>query len=205
MYFPDKAGTIREIINFDKKDKITGSNTQEVISRDVSGASASVTYKSNTYDKNGNVLSEYDITINCKDGVFNFDMRDFFDKTMLQAYQGMEVEMKGDIIAYPGGLKAGDKLDDASINIIVKSNGIVFSNITITISDRIVGATESITTSAGTFSCDKISYNIQTKTRMMTINSKAAEWISEGVGMVKTESYDKSGKLMAYSLLTKLK
>jgi hypothetical protein len=205
MYFPDKIGTVRELTNYDKKGKTTGSVNQEIIVRDAAGSAVSVTVRSKTSDKDGKELSVNEMVINCKDGVFSFDMKDFIDKSMLAAYQGMEITMKGDNVAYPSGFKVGDKLADASINIIVKNNGMTLSNMTITVSNRTVAAQESITTPAGTWSCYKLSYDVTTKTRIMTINSKAAEWISEGVGMVKSESYDKAGKMLGYSLLTKLR
>jgi len=132
-------------------------------------------------------------------------MKDYIDKSMLDAYKGMEITMKGDNVSFPSGLKQGDKLNDASINIIVKNQGMVLSNMTITLSNRIVAAGEEITTAAGTFDCFKITYDVQTKTRIMTINTRSAEWISAGTGIVKSESYDKTGKLLSYSVLTKLK
>jgi hypothetical protein len=205
MYFPDKVGSVRELTNYDKKGKTTGSVNQEVIARDVVGGTTSVTVKSKSSDKDGKELSVNEMTINCKDGVFSFDMKDYIDKAMLDAYKGMEITMKGDNVAYPSGFKVGDKLDNASINIIVKNQGMVLSNMTITLSNRVVAAKESITTTAGTFESYKITYDIMTKTRIMTINTKAAEWISQGTGIVKSESYDKTGKLLGYSLLTKLK
>jgi predicted small lipoprotein YifL len=205
MYFPDKVGSIREQTNYDKKGKITGIVKQEIMARDVVGAATSVTVNSKTYDKDSKELSVNQMVINCKNGVFSFDMKDYIDKSMLEAYKDMEIVMTGDNLAFPSGLKIGDKLDNASINIVVKNQGMVLMNWTITISNRVVAAQESITTEAGTFSCFKITYDLLTKTRIMSINTKAAEWMSEGAGSVKTEAYDKTGKLMNYSLLTKLK
>jgi len=205
MYFPDKVGSVREITNYDKKGKVTGIVSQEIIAKDVVGAATSVTVRSTTSDKDNKELSVNEMTLNCKDGVFSFDMEDYIDKSMLEAYKDMEITMTGDNVAYPSGLKVGDKLSNASINIIVKNQGMALMNWTITISNRIVTAKESISTSAGTFDCYKLTYDLQTKTRIITINTKAAEWMSEGVGMVKSESLDKNGKLLGYSLLTKLK
>ena len=205
MYFPDNAGSIRELTNFDKKGKITGLVHQEIIGKDVSGNETSVTVLSKAFDKDSKELSSNQMIIKCKSGVFSIDMKDYIDKSMLEAYKDMEIIMTGDNINYPSGLKVGDKLEDASINIVVKNQGVVFMNWTISISNRTVSAQESITTAAGTFQTFKLTYDLQTKTRIMTINSKAAEWLSSGVGVIKSESYDKTGKLIAYSLLTKLK
>jgi len=205
MYFPDQVGSVREQTNFDKKGKTTGKVNQEIIARDAVGSSTSVTVSSKAYDKDGKELSVNQMIIKCNDGIFSFDMKDYIDKSMLDAYKDMEIIMTGDNLAFPSSLNVGDKLQNASINIVVKNQGMVLMNWTISISNRIVAAQESVTTTAGTFSCYKITYDLQTKTRIMTINSKAADWISEGVGSVKMESYDKTGKLLNYSLLSKLK
>lgn len=205
MYFPDKVGTIREQTNFDKKGKSTGSVNQEIVARDVSGSTTSVTVNSKAFDKDGKELSANQMIIKCNNGVFSIDMKDYIDKSMLEAYKDMEIIINGDNLAFPSGLKVGDKLENASVNIVVKNQGVVLMNWTITISNRIVAAKENITTTAGTFECYKITYDTQTKTRIMTINTKAADWMSEGVGSVKLETYDKNGKMLNYSLLTKLK
>jgi hypothetical protein len=89
------------------------------------------------------------------------------------------------------------------MNIQVSSSGITMVNMDVTINNRKVLAKEKITTSAGTFDCYKISYETESRTRMITVNTKGMEWISEGVGVVKTETYNKKDKLTGYSLLTK--
>lgn len=205
MYFPDKVGTIREQTNYDKKGKSTGSMNQEIIARDISGSTTSVTVNSKAFDKDGKELSTNQMIIKCNNGVFSIDMKDYIDKSMLEAYKDMEITINGDNLAFPSNLKVGDKLENASVTIVVKNQGMVLMNWTITISNRIVAAKENITTTAGTFECYKITYDTQTKTRIMTINTKAADWMSEGVGSVKLETYDKNGKMLNYSLLTKLK
>jgi len=205
MYFPDKIGTIREQTNYDKKGKSTGSVNQEITARDVSGSTTSVTVNSKAFDKDGKELSVNQMIIKCNNGVFSIDMKDYIDKSMLEAYKDMEVIINGDNLAFPSSLKVGDKLENASVTIVVKNQGMVLMNWVITISNRIVAAKENITTTAGTFECYKITYDTQTKTRIMTINTKAADWMSQGIGSVKMETYDKNGKMLNYSLLTKLK
>jgi hypothetical protein len=39
----------------------------------------------------------------------------------------------------------------------------------------------------------------------MSMNFSGTEWIAEKVGMVKSESYDKNGKLAGYTLLVNRK
>lgn len=76
-------------------------------------------------------------------------------------------------------------------------------NMTMEMVDRKVEGKESLTTSAGTFDCYVISYTTEMKMGLNTM-FKNKEWIAEGVGMVKSENYNKNGKLMGYSELTKI-
>ena len=39
----------------------------------------------------------------------------------------------------------------------------------------------------------------------MNVKSKSTEWYAKGIGMVKSESYDKSGKVQSTTHLTELK
>lgn len=75
-------------------------------------------------------------------------------------------------------------------------------NMSTTIKNRKVEAIENVTTPAGTFKCFKISYDIVTDTFLKKVTSKAVQWYSENVGMVRTESYGQNGKLDSYSVLT---
>jgi hypothetical protein len=66
--------------------------------------------------------------------------------------------------------------------------------------DRKVEAVEDVTTPAGTFSCYKLSYTVESKT-MFTIIAKSTDWIAKRVGVVRSESFDKNGKLTGYMVL----
>ena len=80
---------------------------------------------------------------------------------------------------------------------------------TTTISNRKVEAKESITTAAGTFEAFKISYNTKVESTIMgmtrSFESSSNEWIAEGVGMVKVQSFDKKGKKQGTTELTSFK
>jgi len=104
---------------------------------------------------------------------------------------------------FPSDLSVGDELPDASITVSIKSSGVNMFTMTVWITNRKVEAREEMTTPAGTFDCFKMSYDIETK-MMVKVQSKAVQWFTEDVGMVKSESYNKNGKLVGYSLLTDL-
>jgi hypothetical protein len=93
-------------------------------------------------------------------------------------------------------------LPDGELKMVVKSGSATIITITLNISNRKVEGREDITTDAGTFSSYKLSYDISTKAGFITTNSNVIEWISEGVGLVKSETYNRRGRLAGYSVLT---
>jgi hypothetical protein len=72
------------------------------------------------------------------------------------------------------------------------------------ITDRKVLGKETMQTSAGSFPCLILSQRVKSKIMMFNVEATSKEWYAEGVGMVRSESYDKKGKLTSYSVLTAL-
>lgn len=60
---------------------------------------------------------------------------------------------------------------------------------------------DTITTPAGVFSCVKITYTIEAKTNYGTFISNYVEWFNKDLGLIKQESYTKSGRLENSSIL----
>ncbi|MCB2219244.1 MAG: hypothetical protein KQI35_02530 [Bacteroidetes bacterium] len=204
MYFPADEGTQIEITNYDKKDKVVGSSVQKIADKETSGDDVTLTVSQETFDKKGEKIMEGDFTVSCHDGKFYMDMRNFLDSEAMAAYKDMEVEVDATDMVFPSEMSVGDKLPDASITVTINSSGMTMFTMKVWVTNRMVEAREQITTSAGTFDCLKMSYDTETK-MMIKVQSKAVQWIAEGVGMVRSESYNKNGKLEGYSVLTALK
>lgn len=202
LYFPDQVGAMREMKFFDKKDKMTSMARQEVVERTVNGLDVSIRVRSTTYTADNDEMNSTELTLKCEDGLFKFDMQDFLDPKTMSGYEGMGLEMTGDNLLYPARMNVGDVLPSATYTMVVKNNGITLLTTTITISERVVEAKEDVTTDAGTFSCYKISYKSHSKVGIINVHSSSVEWTAPGVGVVKTESYDKKGKLTGYSELS---
>jgi len=98
----------------------------------------------------------------------------------------------------------GTTTKDGNISIKVSSQGMTIMNMVVRIYDRKVEAVEDITTPAGTFSCYKMSSTIETKT-MFSVVAKSVDLVARKVGPVRSETYDKDGKLASYMILTSLK
>lgn len=137
----------------------------------------------------------------CENGTFYFEMNNMMSG---QSYKEGEVDIKSDDSDMPANLAVGQTLKDGTITMTMKNTAVQMMNMRITVKNRKVEAIETITTPAGTFECYKISYNVESK-MMFTMESKGVEWIAKDVGMIKSESHDKNGKLTGSTVLTSLK
>ena len=155
-----------------------------------------------TDSKNNKSTHEY--TMRCEGGNFYVDMRNFVDQKSMESFKDMEVKVDSKDMMYPAGLAAGQTLPDASITISAGSGGVSLMNLVVNITNRKVAGTESVTVPAGTFECYKITYDVETKL-MFKISTTVTEYVNMGAGNVKTETYDKKGKLMGSSVLTELR
>jgi hypothetical protein len=204
MYFPAEEGTQIEITNFDKKDKVVGSSIQKITDKEINGDDVTLTVSQETYDKKGEQVMEGDFTVSCHDGKFYMDMRNFLNDETMSAYKDMEIEVDATDMVFPSEMSVGEQLPDASITVTINSGGMTMFTMKVWITNRKLEAREQITTSAGSFDCLKMSYDMETK-MMIKVQSKAVQWIAEDVGMVRSETYNKNGKLEGYSVLTSLK
>lgn len=203
-YFDFGTGTTFELSSYSKKDKKVSSasykvnevtNTAELTAYDMS-----VTIR----DEKDETINEADYAVECKDGVYRVDVSRMISPQMLAAYEGMEFDVEGTALEFPRNLSVDQTLPGGNCSIKVSSNGLKIMTITCDISERNIVAKESITTPAGTFDCFKLTYSSEVKIGLR-IKSTVTEWYAEGVGMVKSETYNKKGKLESYMMLTEFK
>jgi hypothetical protein len=200
-FYPMEEGTIIEMKHYDKKSKPSGMTRQEIMENRTEGNAVRLTVKNTFFDEKGKELMSSDLIMECRDGVFTFDMDRFLNEEMLAAVEDMEFTITGENLEFPAGMEAGDNLKDGKISLIV--NDMPMMNMTTTVYNRKVEAIEEMTTQAGSFECYKISYDVLTDA-MIDVRMSGIEWIARDAGAVRTESYNKNGKLTGYSELVRL-
>lgn len=203
IYFPQKEGTVMEVTEYNPKGKAQSTSTTTIEKREVSGSNVTITAVSESITDSDTVRIEY--TAQCKDGVFSFNM--FPGMGNQGGSKFMEIE--GDYLDFPKTPKAGMTLEDKTMTIRFtagesengeKAPGI---NLNYTFSNRKVEAVETLKTPAGSFDTFKMSYDLTMKMGI-NITYRIVEWYSLNIGMVRSELYNKKGKLKSYSELTKL-
>lgn len=203
-FVPTATGTKWEVTDYSPKGKVVGRTTFELIDKVVDGENMTFKIASTYYDKKDKESFKHEFEAYCKDGKFEFDMAYKMSGGAMQAYQNMDFEVDASSFVVPDmDAQPGTTLPDGSLAVSIGSGGVNMFKMKVDIIDRKLEAREELTTPAGTFPCAVLAQTVTTK-MVMKVQASSKEWYSEGVGMVRSESYNKKGKLTGYSELTKL-
>jgi hypothetical protein len=190
-FFAMKKGAVQTVALKDAKGKIQ-SHTRNTVKQIVGTKDAfAVEYQSEALDAKGQpVSSDNPMILNYRivvsDGAMYLDM-----KNMFGAMDGLDgVEASGTAVKIPTRPQAGQTLGDAAAKVRIG-----FINCSAVITEGKVLAEEDLTVEAGTFHCYKISQ--KTNAAVMGIKSETTtvSWYAKGAGAVKSETFDKKGKL----------
>lgn len=205
-FFPTKEGMILTYKNFDKKDKVSGIMKYTINKVNISGSDIDITYLCESLDNKEKLVFKEEITVHQKGDVLFIDMGNFLNKAAFQQEGTIpaEVEVKGNNMEVPSNPNPGDVLPDANVEMAMKM-GFVNMKMSANVTNRKVEAIEDVTVAAGTFKGYKFSSEVNSAVMGIKSNSKNTDWYAKGVGIVKSESYDKNGKLQSRTELIELK
>ncbi|MBK6263427.1 hypothetical protein JKA74_00155 [Marivirga sp. S37H4] len=199
-YFLLKEGKKWTTASYNSKDKYQGKQTFHILSISESGNSLSAKVLLSSYDKKDKLQMEKEVEFACEDGVIKMDMAQYMPQEMMESFKEMEVEMDFEDLQIPQSLEVGQYLEDGAMNMTI--SGPMTMKFGVRMTDRKVMDKESITVPAGTYDTYKINAIIKFDAMGTTRETKNVEWIAREVGAVRTESYDKNGKLTNYTVLT---
>ncbi len=201
-YMPSEEGSKWEQTHYSGKDKLTGRTTFEVLKKTTSGDSLTFRIKAVYLDEEDYVVFVNEFDAYCNSGIFEVDMSSRMNGETMSAYQNMEVTVDASNFPVPTlDEVVGTALADGNLSVQVATDGINLFKMTVELTDRMVAARENLETPAGTFDCVKISQTIKTK-MVFKMQNTSVEWYAEGVGVVRSETYDKKGRLSEYTVLT---
>ena len=190
-----------EYTTFSKKGKvesITENRVQAIEDKDgQKRAEVSTVLK----DKKGKESYSGTFEVFCEDGKLLMDINSMFNPAMQQSFSGYEVTIEGDALSFPADIEVGQELPDASSKITTATGGINIASMTMDITDRKVEDKATISTDAGTYECFKIRQTSSIK-MMISRSYSTVEYFAEGIGVVRSETYDQRGKLQGYMELT---
>jgi hypothetical protein len=170
------------------------------------GSEAAVVQKA--FDQKGKEISSASANIQCDGDNLYMDMRLSMPGNPVAKNGEIDVTTKKVFLPYPKNLKPGDPLSNAQFSFETDGSGIL-QRVDIFVRNRKAESAETVTTPAGTWNCIKISFDMEIATKTAGIRipmrMKGNEWYAPGFGVVKTESFNKNGKLAGHSEITSIK
>jgi hypothetical protein len=205
IFYPAVVNAQLEYAQFDRKGSPAGSSVQKITDVKQTAGSTEISVTSESFDAKGKSLGSLQLKARCEGGVFYIDMKNYMSQQSMESFEDMDMTIEGGSLELPSSMKAGDVLKNGDLKMSFSGGGMPPMGMNISITNRKVEAVENITTPAGTFECYKLSFDIATTMMMMNIKAKGTEWFSNGVGMVKSESYTTDGKLAGSTQLKAIK
>lgn len=213
QYFCTTQGTELHYVNYDEAGQSLSNETVTVynVVKNASGESAQYLAKIVTNKTKNNTSYtlynwNYDgnVTTCQEDLMYGLYIKSDSDpaKYDSKARQAMaeELKLKGDnSFTIKKHASAGESIPDRTYSLI--SN--MLKN-EINISGAAYMGEEKVSTTAGKFDCIKISYLKRTKIVLKTETVRVTEWYAEGIGLVKSESYNTKGEPDGKTILVKI-
>lgn len=213
QYFCTTQGTELHYVNYDEAGQSLSNETVTVynVVKNASGESAQYLAKIVTNKTKNNTSYtlynwKYDgnVTTCQEDLMYGPYIKSDSDpaKYDSKARQAMaeELKLKGDnSFTIKKHASAGESIPDRTYSLI--SN--MLKN-EINISGAAYMGKEKVSTTAGKFDCIKISYLKRTKIVLKTETVRVTEWYAEGIGLVKSESYNTKGEPDGKTILVKI-
>ncbi|UOQ95873.1 hypothetical protein MUN81_11410 [Hymenobacter sp. 5317J-9] len=184
-------------------------STDSTIKKKKPVVSTTVRLKSGLYDLSNHVQQQQDVSILCRrdttytDGLaeINYDgLKSFRER--LKSYSGTPV-------AWPNSPTVGSSLPKGGVVIQVSSPSVAIAKVSTTVRDRkVTAAPAPVTVPAGTFQCFAVESQRELATAaradlILKSAGRQVDYYDPAVGVVKTEYYDKNGKLSYSKVLSK--
>jgi len=196
MFFLTKEGVTLEYANLNNKGNADTYTRMTIQNVEGTGNNLTVNYISTVLDKNrkpvGSIEVPYVVTI--VNGVVEMDMSSYGPADTKGVF-----EIEGDKFRIPSNLSPGDKLDD--VNFTVTVSMVIKIRTEISLSEQECLAIEEITVPAGTFKCHKLTQTNTTTAMRKKMVTKSISWYADGIGMIKSETYDAKNKLTTSTVL----
>lgn len=202
VYFPSKVGTVMEMTDYDAKGREESKGMTLLKEIKDEGAVKLFLAETSTITSEGDTL-KVEYAARCENGVFSVNM---FSGMANQGGGPMNIE--GDFLDFPKNPVSGMTLDDKLMTISLtagdqsEESALPAIKLKYQFINRKIESLEKIKTPAGEFETVKMSYDVSYRMGIL-LTYHVVEWYAKDVGLVRSELYNKKGKLKSYRELTK--
>ena len=204
-----RSGMRFELSQFNAKDKPIGKINYQINDVRKEGASTVMDIVARVDDEKGKQRPPYTIHYNCTGNELIADMSGMMQAMQNNGMRDTEMKLKTNKLVYPGKLSVGQKLSDGQMEVEMNTNGNTMMTMNMVMANRQVASQAPLTTPAGTFDAYKITSDMIIENRVMGMPIRSTMHVisyraDNQLFDIKSETYNKGGKLMGYSLLTKV-
>lgn len=204
-----KSGMRFELSQFNAKDKPIGKINYQINDVRKEGASTVMDIVAQVDEEKGKQRPLYTIHYTCTGNELIADMSGMMQAMQNNGMRDTEMKLKTNKLVYPGKLSVGQKLSDGQMEVEMNTNGNTMMTMNMVMANRQVASQAPLTTPAGTFDAYKITSDITIENRVMGMPIRSTMHVvsyrtDNQLFDIKSETYNKGGKLMGYSLLTKV-
>ena len=203
-YYPLEEGTSFEYTSTNKKGKIE-STANYMVSKVSNSANTTVAeMTTNLSDKKGKEIIQSSYNITCTGSGVKIDFQSLMAGDMIKQYHEMDIDvaLTGTDIELPNELSIGQELTNANVTMNISMAGMNMKTI-VNMINRKVEKKENITTISGSYECFVIYSENESQVMGIKRTYPSRLWLTEGIGMVKQESYKSNGDLISTTTLTK--
>ncbi len=203
---PYTEGMRLEYTNYNKKGKVKSVDNYVVTSVSTVNEALIIEIESTQKnDKNKEGVARKDI-LKCVDGNFYVDMSGYLAHQNDDQKSNLQVQAEGDFLEFPDELTENMELKDATIELKIGSDDSASSAsfADMKVYNRKVVQNTSFKNQAGEFDAYKMTFDYIFTMGFIKMRGSGIEWYVKGIGIVKTESYSKKGKLRWIRELTKI-
>jgi len=157
--------------------------------------------KSGLYNKKKGLVRLQDLTFRSRRDTCFTDGLANLNSDALRSFRDRRFEYIPVPLAWPNQPTVGSTLPPGGVSVQISSSVVSIATVSTLLNNRrVVSGPTPITTPAGTFSCYKVEANRESATvprpdMAMRTSVKQVDFYAPGVGIVRTEIYDKKGKL----------
>lgn len=180
-----------EMTAYNRKGDPDGKQVYSITDVKNSGGSFTANFQSEMFNKKGKSQVKANGTAKCKDGIMFVDAKVMMPPAQQEQMGPTDAKVENVYIEYPRNMQPGETLKDANLDMEWENKGMKQS-VSLIINNRKVEAKESVTTTAGTWDCFKITYKMRITIKIVGIgvpaNVEGTEWFAPGFGIVKNET-----------------
>jgi len=205
-FFPTNEGALLITQSYDAQDNLLNTMIYRVNKVLEYSPGITVDVGFTMTDNKNNVIDRGTIEARCgENDNFYLTMQNKSFSPEVMDILGSNTALIGNFLDYPNIFNdvypytIGFEMDDDGFSVRSKETG-AFLNVRIY--GRNYEKSERITTPAGTFDAAKVSFYFDAINNKETKTCKGIEWYAPRTGIVRSETYDKKGNLLNYTILT---